>query len=419
MEQRGNSYQLDLFSLEDMEIEELSNINDVSMDEQEDESDLNISRLENLSQVVVTGTDWTTETILNQLKKGNIILDPKYQRRDAWSIKHKSRFIESLFLGMPIPQIMLAELKNARGKYLVIDGKQRLLSLRQFAAGTDEQEGFAQLKLRGLELKSEFNGLSYVDIEEQGLYPEEIAAFQNQTIRTVVVKNWTDEEFLYLLFLRLNTGSVKLSPQELRQALHPGGFVDFADDFTSRSELLKNVLKLKKPDFRMRDVEIFIRYFAFKFFLTDYAGDMKKFLDVTCERLNEIWKRKSSIIEDEALAFEKAIETTRDIFGAEVAFKKWKNGKFESKFNRTVFDIMLYYFSDNALAEKALQKKNEIVRSFVDVCENDSEFLTSLETTTKTIHATWKRYETWARILQGVLETPIRIPKLEENRIVF
>lgn len=418
MEARGSPYQLDLFSLEDFEIEEQS-YNGVSMDEQEDESDLNLSRLENLAQVVVTGTDWTTETILNQLKKGNIILNPKYQRRDAWAIKHKSKFIESLFLGMPIPQIMLAELKNTRGKYLVIDGKQRLLSLRQFAAEAEEQEGFAQLKLRGLELKREFNGLSYLDIEEQGLYPEEIAAFQNQTIRTVVVKNWPDEEFLYLLFLRLNTGSVKLSPQELRQALHPGGFVDFADDFTSKSEILKNTLKLKKPDFRMRDVEIFIRYYAFKFFLTEYTGDMKKFLDTTCEKLNEFWKRKSSIIEDEAAAFEKAIETTREIFGAGDAFKKWKNGKFESKFNRTVFDIMLYYFSDGALAEKALQKKEQIVRSFMDVCESDTEFLSSLETTTKTIHATWKRYETWAKVLKNVVEIPIHIPKLEENRIVF
>lgn len=417
MEVRRNPYQLDFFT-EDYGIEDQSN-SDVNMDEQEDESDLNLSRLENLSQVVVTGTDWTTETILNQLKKGNIILDPKYQRRDAWNIKHKSRFVESLFLGMPIPQIMLAELKHTRGKYLVIDGKQRLLSLRQFAAEAEEQEGFAQLKLRGLELKSEFNGLSYMDIEEQGIYAEEVAAFQNQTIRTVVVKNWPDEEFLYLLFLRLNTGSIKLSPQELRQALHPGGFVDFADDFTSRSEILKKTLKLKKPDFRMRDVEIFIRYFAFKFFLTEYTGDMKKFLDTTCEKLNEFWKRKSSIIEDEALAFERAIENTKEIFGEGDAFKKWKNGKFESKFNRTVFDIMLYYFSDDALAEKARQKKEEVVKSFVDICESDTDFLSSLETTTKTIHATWKRYETWARALQSVIELPTRIPKIEENRIVF
>lgn len=169
----------------------------------------------------------------------------------------------------------------------------------------------------------------------------------------------------------------------------------------------------------MRDVEVFIRYFAFKFFLTEYTGDMKKFLDVTCEKLNEFWKKKSTIIEDEALAFENAIEITKSIFGPNHAFKKWKNNKFEPKFNRTVFDIMLYYFSDSQLAEKAVQRKDDVVTGFTEVCERDTEFLSSLESTTKTIQATFKRFETWANVLQRVLEMPIRVPRLEENRIVF
>ncbi|MGN6930399.1 DUF262 domain-containing protein, partial [Neisseria sp. P0015.S010] len=76
--------------------------------------------------------DWTTETIIRQIEKGNIILNPDFQRRDAWNKKKKSQFIESLILGLPIPQIVLAESKDQKGKYIVLDGKQRLLSLRQF-----------------------------------------------------------------------------------------------------------------------------------------------------------------------------------------------------------------------------------------------------------------------------------------------
>lgn len=83
---------------------------------------------------MVTSTDWTTETILNQLARGNIQLNPRFQRREAWTQVRKSRFIESLFLGLPIPQLVLAEQRGRRGAYLVIDGKQRLLALRQFAA---------------------------------------------------------------------------------------------------------------------------------------------------------------------------------------------------------------------------------------------------------------------------------------------
>ena len=86
-----------------------------------------------VNKAVVTGTDWTADTILNQLKKGNIVLDPAFQRRDAWNDKRKSKFIESLILGLPIPQIVLAESQESKGTFLVIDGKQRLLTLQRFA----------------------------------------------------------------------------------------------------------------------------------------------------------------------------------------------------------------------------------------------------------------------------------------------
>src|SRR5476651_6598 len=91
---------------------------------QENESDLHANRL-TFSQAVVWGTDWTTETILSQLKRGNIELNPAFQRRDAWGRAGKSKFIESLILGLPIPQIILAESKEKRGTFIVIDGKQR------------------------------------------------------------------------------------------------------------------------------------------------------------------------------------------------------------------------------------------------------------------------------------------------------
>jgi hypothetical protein len=67
------------------------------------------------SESVIWGTDWTVETLLSQLKKGNIQLEPKFQRRDAWSPERKSRFIESLILNLPIPQIILAETKDQKG----------------------------------------------------------------------------------------------------------------------------------------------------------------------------------------------------------------------------------------------------------------------------------------------------------------
>jgi hypothetical protein len=101
---------------------------------EESESDLGKQDASFYSRAVIWGTDWTAETIISQLRKKNIDLSPQFQRRDAWSNSKKSKFIESLILGMPVPPIILAERKDKKNSYIVIDGKQRLLSIMQFCA---------------------------------------------------------------------------------------------------------------------------------------------------------------------------------------------------------------------------------------------------------------------------------------------
>jgi hypothetical protein len=104
----------------------------LQFDDEGDEQDVAEQLAPNDVAAVVTGTDWTTEVIVTQLKRKNIQLEPRFQRRDAWKPDRKSRFIESLVVGLPIPQIVLAESKNERGKFIVLDGKQRLLTILQF-----------------------------------------------------------------------------------------------------------------------------------------------------------------------------------------------------------------------------------------------------------------------------------------------
>ncbi len=200
-----------------------------------------------INKAVVTGSDWTADTILKQLEKGNIVLDPVFQRRDAWNDKRKSKFIESIILGLPIPQIVLAESQESKGTFVVIDGKQRLLTLQRFA-GIKLDSGDGPLKLSGLEVREDLNGKTLSDLQQSAQLSKYLSAFENQTIRTVVVRNWQNERVLYLIFHRLNTTSVALSPQELRQALHPGDFLRFAAKYSEESPGLKKTLKLKKCD---------------------------------------------------------------------------------------------------------------------------------------------------------------------------
>lgn len=392
-------------------------VNDIYFDDfgMENEDDLS-QKIEAFDQAVIWGADWTTETLTNQLCRNNIDLSPKFQRRDAWSIIAKSKFIESLILGLPIPPVILAEKKDKKGEYIVIDGKQRLLTIRQFFSESDEDE-FTSWKLKGLDVLPQLNGSSYLDIENDSTIDSILNQLLNQTIRTVVIKNWPNEEFLFAVFLRMNTGSIKLSPQELRQALHPGKFIDFADEFSVNSVAVKKMLRLEQPDYRMRDVEMVVRYYTFKYFLKEYTGNLKKAFDDTVLKLNQNWDSKKEQIKSDANALEEAISFTIDTFGHRESFSKWTGERFQSNFNRAIFDIMIYYFSNSLILEAAKSFKTEIVEKFKKLCVSDSDFILSFEHTTKSIPNTIKRLETWGNALSEVLDIDIAVPYLENNRI--
>ena len=367
-------------------------------------------------QAVLAGSDWTAQTILDQLTRGNIQLDPIFQRRDAWKSDRKSRFIESLILGFPVPQIVLAEKPKSRGRYIVIDGKQRLLSIRQFAAKEDDTE-YAQLKLAGLQIRKDLNGLSYRDIQTDPEWDADLTAFENQTIRTVVIKNWPDEKFLYAVFLRLNTGSVPLSPQELRQALHPGPFSDYVNTYAVDSTVLQSILRLNAPDFRMRDTELVLRFLAFQRFLHNYNGNLKELLDEVTQTYNDSWQIEKPRIEKRLRRFESALKTTVKIFGEGNALKKWNGASYEKRINRAVFDIMVHYFKDKEVATAALAKSKDVVDAFRRVCAKNQRFRASIEKTTKAIPAIFSRFLIWGETLAEVLDMELQLPRMENERI--
>lgn len=386
-------------------------------DEQQLELEEDIGSLDQslFSSAVVSANDWTTETLLNQINKGNILLNPDFQRRDAWDKKRKSKFIESLILGLPIPQVVLAESKERRGSYIVLDGKQRLLSIRQFAAEAND-EAYEQLKLTGLEIREDLKRKSLQTLREDLDLFDDLSAFENQPIRTVVIKNWPNEEFLYHVFLRLNTGSVPLSPQELRQALHPGPFVSFLDKSSSNSSALREILKLKKPDFRMRDAELLLRYFAFKNFLNLYSGTLKKFLDETCEKLNSRWTEQESSIRNQLDSFEEAHTCIKSVFKGN-QYRKWSGKSYESRFNRAVFDVLILSFDDEEVRNLSKGKEEAIEQAFKDLCSKNFEFMASIESTTKSLSATQTRFSAWIETLNGLLGSSLHVPKLEGSRI--
>ena len=393
---------------------------DEDLDDELASSDQPQSVLKEISKILVVATDWTTATILDQLVRENIQLNPRFQRRDAWDITRKSRFIESIFLGFPIPQIVLASQDKKRGKFIVLDGKQRLLTILQFYGRSETpNDSFA---LKNLEFRPELNGLTHEKIQNDILLNSVLDALDNQTIRTTLIRNWRTESLLYKIFLRLNLENTPLSPQELRQALHPGDFINFLDDESIKSQPLRKILKSKNPDPRMRDVELLLRYVAFHHFLSNYRGNLKVFLDMTCEQLNNDWDNREIEIRDTVSQFDNAVQTTTRIFGEENTFRVWLSSShaYRSKFNRAILDVMIFYFSDPVIRQAAEKNPAGVENSFKELCSSsNSEFRDAVEKRTTSIRETHTRLSLWGQALLKVLDVEFNVPKLVDNRIIF
>lgn len=376
-------------------------MNDISFEDtiENEETDLQADK-EKFNQAVIWGTDWTTETIARQLEKGTIDLNPTFQRRDAWSNGDKSKLIESLILGLPVPPIILAESKEKKNSYIVIDGKQRLLSIRRFFSTDDNMENsFKKLRLSGLDILGELNGMTYSDIErEENDY---ITNLENQSIRTIVIKNWPDEAFLYTVFLRLNTGSKKLSSQELRQALKPGAFLNYLDDATAKSDAMMKMLNNKTADSRMKDIELALRYFSFKFNIQEYKGNLKNFLDDTCEKLNDRWEQDNELLKKEFEQLEEAIKFSYDIMETNSPFSRYTKGKSNNRFNRSIFELFSYYFSDKDIRQMVIKNKKEFSDAFIAL-NDDNDFVAAISDTAKETKRVCTRFARFADLLNVI-----------------
>lgn len=386
----------------------------------ETESDARAISTAELRQAFVTSSDWTTATIIDQLRRGNIELNPRFQRREVWQPQRKSRFIESLLLGLPVPQIVLAEAPGQRGRYVVLDGKQRLLTLRQFCAEPDQfpdDASFDQLSLKGLQLRRDLDGKTYRDLRDEPGLADDRDAFDNSTIRAVVVRNWPNDDYLFLVFLRLNTGSVALSPQELRQALKPGRFTDFVDERAVKSQPLRTALNQSGPDFRMRDTEVLLRELGFLLRPTAYAGNLKQFLDETCEHYNGAWATESSTVAQAADRIESAIALGLQIFGERIAFSRYTNGIPERRFNRAVFDVVVCSLVQDQVGMVARDRPEVVIETLKSLCAMDSKFVSSVTATTKSTQATAYRFVAWADALSVALGVEVAVPGDYRDRL--
>ena len=360
-------------------------MNLIPEDQQEDEDD--IQGEISFKEAVVLNADWTIETINLQIKKGNIDLQPGFQRRVAWDDKRKSRLLESIIVGMPVPNIVLAENKDHRGRFIVIDGKQRLVAINEFMDN--------RYKLRGLDIREDLNDKLFSELPV-----EDREYLENATLRSTLIRNWNDQKFLYAIFFRLNSGSLPLSPQELRKALVGGNLLDSIEEYLQQSKAFKSVFG-ESLDKRMRDSELVLRFVAFERNLSNYRGDFREFLDSATRYFETDWAARAPEAQASLANLDVALNLAHKIFGDDV-FKKWLGDRYERVMNRALFDCVTRFFADPNVVKEVVGKETDVVASFKAICL-DREFKDAIEKTTKSVGSTFTRIDRWGGTLAQTL----------------
>lgn len=372
----------------------MDNIEDLgyAFDEDSQDIEVNPSDLEN---TFLWGVDWTTETIINQIKKKNIDLDPAFQRRDAWNDKMRSSFIESILLGVPIPQIVLAERNTEKGSsYIVLDGKQRLTSIMKFSQASSDYESF---RLGQLDVLKSLNGKTYNTLPDK-----ERNTFDNRTIRAVVIRGWTSESTLYSIFLRLNVGSLTLSPQELRKALHPGPFVDYIDELSIKMNSYQYLLGKNSPDKRMRDTELLLRIFGYKFNIDNYHGNLKDFLDDTCKKLNNSWEQQREEIQEFGNNFSASVDFLKELLQSDQdLFKASKVFVTNPRLNKAIFEVLAYNFTSKSIINLVNAQRDLFIKKFEEL-KSTEEFNYSINNTTKETGRLKTRFTLFAQMVDKI-----------------
>lgn len=191
---------------------------------------------------------------------------PDYQRDYTWDAKRKSKFIESVLIGLPIPFLFLAETDDDEGRLEIVDGSQRIRTLSEFVSDF--------LVLNDLEKLPALNGFtfSHLPLARQ-------RKFNRTTIRIIALSDDADEETRRDLFERINTGSDPLKDMEQRRGIMRGPFISFVEKCAAHP-LLHTLAPLSPSYIKRREREEFsLRFFAYAERYRDFDRSVKEFLD--------------------------------------------------------------------------------------------------------------------------------------------
>ncbi len=300
-------------------------------------------------KVVTDGYEMSVGEVINLYKDGELKIDPVFQRLFRWEDERKTRFIESLLLGIPIPPIFVFQ--GETGVWELIDGLQRLSTILQLTGDLLDADGnpVAPLVLNGTKFLPGLDGKRWTssapDADDGIGQPLQIE-IKRARIRVEILKFESDATAKYELFQRLNTGGVALTEQEVRNSIAVSinpQFYNWLQDRSQSQDFKNTTQQTEKAMESQLDVELVLRFLAFR--RVDYVPglDVHEYLD---DALFRLATDTALSLADETTIFNKTFHFLNDALG-DKAFRRWNGHDFSGKFLLSVYEVMATGVSKN------------------------------------------------------------------------
>jgi len=323
-------------------------------------------------RIVTEQARYPLSSVPSMVDGGDYELSPEFQRRHRWDITKKSRLIESFIMNVPIPPIFLYE--DSFSHYEVMDGLQRMTAIYEFYSD--------RFYLEGLEEWPELNGRKYSTLPEQLKRGIDRRYLSSIILLQETAKNESEATRLkQLVFERINSGGIKLEPQEARNAIFNGPLNKMCIRLGRTPALcqmwgipipMENELEggepsnelLENESFRkMDDVELVLRFFAYRQRLNHPNGTLKDYLDKYLALGNRMAPDGLEQLED---LFSKTVGLVFGVLG-EKAFWLWRRRVsgwgWYSRPTNVLYDPIMYVLSKHTHNENELLEKREVFQS--------------------------------------------------------
>jgi Protein of unknown function DUF262/HNH endonuclease len=342
--------------------------------------------------------DWSISTLRDKLERGQLDLQPKFQREYVWSIRPElpSRLIESLLLEIPVPPIYFGKIEN--GRLEVIDGQQRLTTLVHFVTN--------KFALRKLQRMSSLNGKLFRELTE-----EQQEKILDAPIRSVVIDAARNTDLRYEVFERLNRGSMNLNEQELRNCVYRGPFNDLLTEL-ERDPSWRRVKGGTEPEKRFIDRENILRFFAFANRLSQYSGSLKRFLN---DYMGPFAPREPEQLKSHTVLFKQTMQNIYAVFGEHSSrlyelSPRTTKGSWDSKFSIAALDIQASALMNRPTA-KVQQAAEQIRELFLFTLLTDIEMQDSISKRTGSTLQTKVRWTKFRELVDPIITGTLIEPR--------